>query len=85
VSKNSPEVIDKNFRFTTVDRDGNVYTEENAFIICADDAAAIAALKEYKRACKTLGSNQAHLENISSMIERVIEYQIDKANHIVDA
>ena len=62
----------------------HVYAEENAIVFCAKDAAVIAMLKEYKRACKTLGSNPEHIKSINLLTERVRDYQIHRGDRVAD-
>ena len=77
--------IDRKFKFVAVNPcNGKTYTEDNAFIICAKDMAAIPALNAYMKRCASLGCDDSHLESISMLIDRVQEYQEEMEVRIPD-
>jgi len=70
------EKIDRKFHFVATNPcKGDVYTEENAIIFCAKDAALVPTLETYYHECKALGCRKEHLESIDLLIERVRRFQ----------
>jgi hypothetical protein len=68
--------IDRKFRFVAVNPvNGKVYTEDNALILCAKDAAVPAALAEYQLECIKLGANKEHNVSIDLLYHRVVQFQ----------
>ena len=79
------EIIDRKFKFTAVNPcNGKIYTEENAFIICAKDAAALDALDAYEKRCHVLGAGDSHIESIRLLAERVKAFQDEHGYRIPD-
>lgn len=71
------EKIDRKFRFVAVNPcNGRVYTEDNAVVFCAKDAALVSTLESYHENCEALGCADEHLESIRLLIERVREFQV---------
>ncbi|MCK5019397.1 MAG: hypothetical protein KAS32_20230 [Candidatus Peribacteraceae bacterium] len=70
------DVIDRKFKFVGVNPcKGKVYTEDNAMIFCAKDAALLPTLETYYYECKKLGCGKEHLESIDLLIARVTVFQ----------
>jgi hypothetical protein len=70
------QTIDRKFIFTAVNPcNGKFYTEENAIVFCAKDAAVPKMLTEYLKKCEIIGCDSNHIHSISLLIERVLEYQ----------
>jgi hypothetical protein len=68
--------IDRKFRFVAVNpANGKVYTEDNALILCAKDAAVPAALEAYNNKCVDLGAEPSHIVSIELLIDRVVSFQ----------
>jgi len=69
-------MIDRKFKFVAVNPcNQKVYTEENAIIFCAKDAALLPTLETYYHECKALHCGSEHLESINLLIERVKGFQ----------
>ena len=78
-------MIDRKFKFVAVNPCNNkVYTEENAFIICAKDAAALAALKGYMEKCLELGTDSIHIQSIDMMANRIDMFQRKNGSRVPD-
>lgn len=85
MSKKNTTTIDRKFTFTALNPvNGNIYTEDTAFIMCAKDAAVPAALKAYHDECVRLKCNPHHIASIELMIDRVREYQQNIERRIPD-
>jgi len=70
------EMIDRKFRIQATNAvNGKSYTEANALLLCAKDAAVPAALAAYREKCIELGANAEHIESIVRLIERVESFQ----------
>jgi len=68
--------IDRKFKILAVNPvNGKIYTEENAILLCAKDAAVPSALAAYLEECVVLGANREHIESIELLISRVEDYQ----------
>ncbi len=68
--------IDRKFEFVAINPcSGNHYTEEDAFVFCAKDRAAPAALKAYLSKCKALGCDKDQIKSVKLLIKRVKTYQ----------
>lgn len=80
------EVIDRKFKFVATNPcKGNVFTEQNAMVFAAKDAALLPTLETYYFECKKLGCGPEHLESINLLIERVTRFQGEGENrHIPD-
>lgn len=77
--------IDRKFKFVAVNPiNGNVYTEENALILCAKDAATPAALRAYYNECLTIGANEDHLKSITLLMVRVDRFQQEHGARVPD-
>lgn len=69
-------MIDRKFKFVAVNPcNQKVYTEENAVVFCAKDTCLPGALEDYKVRCIFEKCNDAHIESIGLLIERVKEFQ----------
>ena len=69
------EVIDRKFKLLAVNPvTGKIYTEENAMVFCAKDAALPATLQAYLVECARIGANPEHLQSVGLLIERVAGY-----------
>lgn len=69
-------MIDRKFKFVAVNPcNQNVYTEDDAIILCAKDAALVPALDAYSLECKAIGCGSEHLESIDLLISRVKKFQ----------
>lgn len=74
--ENIMEKIDRKFQLLAVNPvNGKIYTEEDAMVFCAKDAALPAALKAYGDECQRIGANPEHLESVALLIARVEQYQ----------
>ena len=70
------EIIDRKFKILAVNPcNGKIYTEENAILFRAKDAALLPALQAYFEACSRLLCNPEHLNSIDLLIARVSKYQ----------
>jgi hypothetical protein len=77
--------IDRKFRILAVNpANGKVYTEDNAFLICAKDKGAIAALVAYRGACLALGANPEHIASVDLLTGRVERYQAEVESRVPD-
>lgn len=77
--------IDRKFRILAVNpANSKVYTEDDSFLICAKDKAAIAALVAYRGACVSLGANPEHIASIDLLTGRVEQYQQEVESRIPD-
>ena len=75
------ETIDRKFRILAVNpANGHIYTDKDALLLCAKDAAVPAALRCYLAECAKLGANPEHLQSVSLLLQRVEAYQL-----VVDA
>jgi hypothetical protein len=73
------ENIDRKFRFIALNPvNGKVYTENDAIILCAKDAAVLPALEAYRAACIDLGANREHILSIELLYNRVLNFQADQ-------
>ena len=52
-----------------------LFTQDNAMLFLARDAALIPTLMFYQEECARLGSGQAHIDSIDALIVRVREFQ----------
>lgn len=69
-------MIDRKFKFVAVNPcNKNVYTENDALILCAKDLAVVPALQAYHKACMDLRCGEEHLESIMLLINRVSVFQ----------
>jgi len=70
--------VDRKFRiFAQNPVNGKIYTEADALLLCAKDAAVPRALLAYRDECEELGANREHLESITLLISRVCKFQRD--------
>lgn len=77
--------IDRKFIFTAVNPvNGHFYTQDNAMILCAKDAAAIPALEAYRKACIEIGADPGHVASIELLINRFTLYQASVEKRIPD-
>ena len=83
--ENIMEKIDRKFIFEALNPcNGNVYTAQNAFVLCAKDKAVPAALRAYFEQCVRLGANAEHIESIRLLIGRVEKYQAEVESKLPD-
>ena len=83
--ENIMEKIDRKFIFEALNPcNGNVYTAQNAFVLCAKDKAVPAALRAYLRECIDLGANVEHVKSIGLLIGRVERYQAEVESRVPD-
>ena len=79
------EVIDRKFKLLAVNPvTGKIYTEENAMVFCAKDAALPATLQAYLVECARIGANPEHLQSVGLLIERVVAYQREVQSRVPD-
>lgn len=79
------EIIDRKFQLLAVNPvNGKIYTEANAMVFCAKDAALPAALKAYRQECLRIGANPEHVESVGLLIERVEQYQCEVQSRVPD-
>ncbi|MHB1183368.1 MAG: hypothetical protein ACYC4A_01530 [Desulfobulbia bacterium] len=77
--------IDRKFKLLAVNPvTGKIYTEENAMVFCAKDAALPAALQAYLVECARIGANPEHLQSVGLLIERVVAYQREVQSRVPD-
>ena len=68
--------IDRKYIFTAVNPcNGHFYTQENALVLTAKDAAVLPALRTYRRVCEEIGCSATHLESLDLLIERIRAFQ----------
>jgi hypothetical protein len=85
VPNNMFEPIDKKFKLLAYNPfTGNSYTQHNALLLCAKDAAVPAALKAYIQACKELNAKEGHIESLEAMLKRVELFQEEVECRIPD-
>lgn len=78
-------MIDRKFQFTATNPcNGKVYTEENAFVFCAKDAAVLPALDAYIRECKRIGANAEHVQSVKMLRSRVFDFQCNNGASVPD-
>ncbi len=78
-------MIDRKFEFVAENPcNGKVYTEDDAFVFCAKDAAVPAALDAYIAKCKELGANPEHIESVKMLAHRVRDFQSDFGSRVPD-
>lgn len=63
---------------------GSTHDETDSILFLAKDRAVPAMLRAYCEECARLGSNPAHIESISLLIDRVEEYQRENTSKIPD-
>ena len=70
------KTIDRKFDFVAFNPiNQKVYTQQNALILCAKDAAVPAALEAYKQQCIDLDADDGHIKSIELLQERVRIFQ----------
>jgi hypothetical protein len=78
-------MIDYKFEIIAVNPiNGNVYTEEDAFVFCAKDAAVPAALEAYIAKCEELGANKEHIQSVRMLADRVNVFQSEYESRVPD-
>jgi hypothetical protein len=78
-------IIDRKFKLLAVNPcNGNIYTEENAILLCAKDLAVIPALKAYRDECERLKANAEHIQSVNMLIARVQVFQNTEKTKIPD-
>ncbi len=79
------EPVDRKFKILAVNPcNGNIYTEDNAILFCAQDKAVPAMLRAYAKECKCFGVNDEHIESISLLHDRVQSFQANVTSKIPD-
>jgi len=70
------EVIDRKFTFLAINPvNKKRYTENNAVVFCAKDAALPAAIERYIEKCVELGANAEHIASGRLLLERILRFQ----------
>ena len=70
------EAIDRKFKFIAVHTTKKtIFTEDDAVLFLAKDAALPATLKFYHQECRGMGADPKQLEGIKLLIDRVDQYQ----------
>lgn len=78
-------IIDRKFEIFAINPvNGHAYTEEDALLLCAKDAAVPAALEAYRGKCIELGANPEHIESVSLLLGRVEEFQRTVQSRVPD-
>lgn len=68
--------IDRKFNIFAINPStGKTYTDQDALLLCAKDAAVPAALIAYRDKCAVLGANQEHIDSVQLLIGRVVDFQ----------
>lgn len=68
--------IDRKFAFTgTSLSSGKLYSEDNAIIFLARDAALPETLMTYLKVCKDKGASVQQLDSIRALYRRVVKFQ----------
>ncbi len=68
--------IDRKFRLLAINPvTGKHYSEQDAIVLCAKDAAVPAALEAYRDKCIELGANIEHIHSVELMLRRVLDFQ----------
>ncbi|MBL7224831.1 MAG: hypothetical protein ISS59_01740 [Desulfobacteraceae bacterium] len=79
------EVIDRKYKILAVNPcNGRIHTEKDAIVFSAKDHAVIHMLSAYRNECIRLKCDEAHLESISLLRDRVIQYQRTHGDKIPD-
>jgi hypothetical protein len=79
------ETIDRKFRILAVNPiNGKIYTEKNALLLCAKDAAVPAALFAYRSECQKIGANEEHIASIDLLLRRVEAFQAEVESRVPD-
>ena len=60
------------------------YSSHDAILLCAKDAAVLAALQAYQAECMRIGANPEHVESIGLLIGRVEDYQRQIESRVPD-
>ena len=78
-------MIDRKFKFVATNPcKGNVYTEDNAIVFCAKDAAVPAMIEAYIKECEMLGCSAEHIESAFLLKKRVVAFQDNIERRIPD-
>jgi len=79
------KTIDRKFQILAVNPvNGKTYTEENALLLCAKDAAVPAALEAYRDKCTQLKANTEHIASIELLLQRVVLFQTENECRVPD-
>ncbi len=78
--------IDYKFRFVAFNpgKPGSVYTEDDAFVMCAKDKAVIPALEAYIEACVRFDCDTIHIASVTALLSRVRDYQATIESKVPD-
>jgi len=63
---------------------GSTHDESDSILFLAKDRAVPAMLRAYRTECERLGSNPAHIESISLLIDRVEAYHGETESKVPD-
>ena len=78
-------MIDRKFTFVATNPcKGTIYTEKDAIVFCAKDAAVPAMLVAYQKKCKELGCESSHIESVGLLLGRVRDYQDKVGGRVPD-
>ncbi len=78
-------MIDDKFKIKAVNPfNGNEYTDANALLLCAKDAAVPAALDAYVKKCLSLGCESNHIKELRALQQRVLDFQKVQGNRAPD-
>jgi hypothetical protein len=70
------DAIDRKFRIFAINpTNGKTYTDKDALLLCAKDAAVPAALEAYRDKCRELGAGQQHIHSVDLLHSRVMTFQ----------
>jgi len=79
------EAIDRKYKIQAVNPvTGKTYSEENALLFSAKDAAVPAALLAYAEECKRIGAKPEHIESVFLLHDRVLKFQSESGNKVPD-
>jgi hypothetical protein len=68
--------IDRKFKIFAINpTNGKTYTDQDALLLCAKDAAVPAALEAYRGKCIQLGANEEHIQSVALLTSRVVAFQ----------
>lgn len=77
--------IDRKFKILACSKaSGSIYTDENALLLCAKDAAAVPTLETYLAESKKLGADENQLKSVELLIERVKAFQSENGTKVAD-
>lgn len=79
-------IIDRKFKINAVNpcKPDKPHTERDSILFLAKDRALPATLDAYMEECRRIGADEVHIEAISLMRERVVDYQEHIDNSVPD-